>query len=90
MTHHMVARLRSNARCFGLHKLGGRTTIEPDFCAETAEWFNEAADEIERLRKQRDEARREVCRSYANPGGSVFLQAERRGWDCYKGGPDDQ
>lgn len=50
----MVARLRSNARCFGLVPLGSRTTIEPDFCAETAEWFNEAADEIERLRKERE------------------------------------
>jgi hypothetical protein len=43
--------------------------------------------EIERLRKERDAARREVCRIYPNPGVSVFLLAERRGWDCYKENP---
>ena len=52
MQSDIVARLRSNARFFGLVKLGSRATIEPEFCAETAEWFNEAADEIERLRAE--------------------------------------
>lgn len=60
--------------------------------------FAEAADEIERLRRdyssicsvmrrmmeERDEARREVCRIDADTYGSVGLVAERRGWDCYK------
>ena len=52
MSDDIVARLRSNARFFGLVKLGSRATIEPEFCAETAEWFNDAADEIERLRAE--------------------------------------
>ena len=52
--------------------------------------INAAADVIERLRKERDAARREVCRIYANPGVSVFLLAERRGWDCFKGVRDDR
>ena len=42
----------------------------------------EAANEIERLRKERDEARREVCNM------SIHLPrdyAEERGWDCFKG-----
>ena len=50
----------------------------------------EAADEIERLRKERDEARREVCQlmrsdDYNEPfDGTVFEYAAHRGWDCFK------
>lgn len=36
------------------------------------------------LRRERDEARREVCSIVANPYVSVFTYAERRGWDCFK------
>jgi hypothetical protein len=52
MSADIVARLRANARFFNLVKLGSRATIEPEFCKETAEWFTEAADEIERLRNE--------------------------------------
>ena len=47
-----------------------------------------AADEIERLRKERDEARREVCGM--NESGLRMndsdkqREAKRRGWDCFK------
>ena len=47
-----------------------------------------AADEIERLRKERDEARREVCNM--NESGlrmddsDKHREAKRRGWDCFK------
>lgn len=51
--------------------------LEPHTC-------NEAADEIERLRKERDEARREVCESDTDTHGGALLEAERRGWDCFK------
>ena len=50
----------------------------------------EAADEIERLRAERDEARREVCQlmradDYNEPfDGTVFECATHRGWDCFK------
>jgi hypothetical protein len=41
----------------------------------------EAADEIERLRAERDEARRLVCaQSYDDPRGV----ARQLGWDCFK------
>jgi hypothetical protein len=50
MSADIVARLRANARFFNLVKLGSRATIEPEFCKETAEWFTEAADEIDRQR----------------------------------------
>ena len=47
-----------------------------------------AADEIERLRRERDEARREMCGM--NESGLRMndsdkqREAKRRGWDCFK------
>jgi len=45
----------------------------------------EAADEIERLRKERDKLRREICDwvslSYKQAPEEV---ARRYGWDCFK------
>jgi C4-dicarboxylate-specific signal transduction histidine kinase len=43
-----------------------------------------AAEEIERLRAERDEARREVCQKHDH--GYFFHEdyAEIRGWDCFK------
>ena len=55
-------------------------------CSDTD--VDEAADEIERLRKERDEARREVCGM--NESGLRMnesdkqREAKRRGWDCFK------
>lgn len=43
----------------------------------------EAADEIERLRKERDEARREVCQHEADGSDCEREYAERRGWLCF-------
>ena len=70
--------------------------IVPNVCTK-------AADEIEQLRKERDEARREVCSlfecsiAYATKTGAMpFLVAEpesllnyaqARGWDCFKEAP---
>jgi hypothetical protein len=42
-----------------------------------------AADEIERLRKERDEARREAC-GHGETIGGAMLEAELRGWDCFE------
>ena len=53
----------------------------------------EAADEIESLRAERDEARRIACEKeetlgiddYGVPrGGSARDHAKQRGWDCFK------
>ena len=46
-------------------------------------------NEIQRLRKERDEARREVCRDEAyrpspSPPCTANQVADRRGWDCFK------
>ena len=46
--------------------------------------IHEAAMEIERLRKDRDELRREICEEQGYTIGAAHLEAERRGWDCYK------
>ena len=51
-----------------------------------------AADEIERLRAERDEARREVCQfrstSYPHDMKEVHEIADSRGWDCFKENTD--
>ena len=59
--------------------------IVPNVCTE-------AADAIERLRNERDEARREICRDEADlismelGGAAIFAAsiAKRRGWNCFK------
>ena len=52
-----------------------------------------AADEIERLRKERDEARREVCAFVSGryskdvvtlDRSAALEEAKQRGWDCFK------
>lgn len=55
------------------------------------EIHNEAADEIEKLRAERDEARREVC--HLRPSVCLGAQtanayADQRGWYCFNGGSD--
>ncbi len=53
----------------------------------------DSVDEIERLRAERDDARREICiHSTKEPyrqmcGNGILLpqdEANRRGWDCFK------
>jgi TPP-dependent pyruvate/acetoin dehydrogenase alpha subunit len=45
-------------------------------------------ERIAELRKERDEARREVCQfratSYPHDMKEVYEIADSRGWDCYK------
>lgn len=58
------------------------------------EGLQAAADEIERLREERDYARRWVCQLLANPSKSEGLAfpglgrprdfAAEQGWDCFK------
>jgi hypothetical protein len=46
----------------------------------------EAADEIERLREERDEARQRYCIAVSEHGESAEAQqiAKDEGWDCFK------
>jgi hypothetical protein len=53
--------------------------------------IHDAADEIERLRAERDEARREVCQMKGTVRWNHYFPhfdpkgyAENRGWDCHK------
>ena len=43
-------------------------------------------ERIAELRKERDEARREICENVAAISASVNAKqwAQERGWDCYK------
>jgi hypothetical protein len=45
-------------------------------------------DAIRLLVKERDEARREAC-GHGETIGGAMLEAELRGWDCYKDRADD-
>ena len=47
---------------------------------------DEIAEVIERLIKERDEARREIC--HDTNGISPTMVAEARGWDCFKENTD--
>lgn len=46
--------------------------------------FDEAADEIERLRKERDEARRKICEIESRGTCDSQRYARLMGWDCFK------
>jgi hypothetical protein len=54
----------------------------------TEDVFNQVVDYIKELRKERDEARREVCQfrstSYPHDMKEVYEIADSRGWDCFK------
>ena len=55
-------------------------------------WLNGAfsfADEIERLRAERDEARRMVCGLDADLMEDQRDYARHRGWDCFKEDTDE-
>jgi cell division protein FtsB len=64
---------------------------------EVSRMARELADkdrEIERLRAERDEARREVCELRCNPPerfvGLPHELAQVNGWDCYKENTDEK
>ena len=63
--------------------MDGRPYNDSDFTN-----IDEAIVEIERLRKERDEARREICQfrstSYPHDMKEVHEIADSREWDCYK------
>ena len=47
--------------------------------------ITEAAEEIKRLRAERDEARRQICEMLHEEGNGRTPEewAERKGWDCF-------
>ena len=87
----IVARLRLTPVLIRRDSLG-QSVIDYEACKkyvneEGVKLMREAADEIERLRKERDEERREVCilRPFAyHNDGIAKDHAAYRGWDCFK------
>jgi hypothetical protein len=58
-----------------------RTDLPPDVLRDICE----AYETIQRLTKERDEARREVCNLlWQKWSGTETQVAEQRGWDCFK------
>ena len=72
-TEDIVARLRAWA--IGADEQGVQ---------EVSDGLKFAADEIERLREQRDHARRLVCWHTKKIFHTLQRTAELRGWDCYE------
>jgi hypothetical protein len=68
-----IERLQRNVGC-------ARNQGTTQFCHEALD----AQREIERLRAERDEARREVCDMEGETAGGALLEARKRGWDCFK------
>lgn len=63
-----------------------RLMLKPPLHTLTSYELVEAANEITRLRKERDEARREVCQweHHWDKTSSEQYYADKRGWDCFK------
>ena len=64
-------------------------TKRTDLPADVLRDIGEAYAEITRLQRERDEARREVCRDEAfrpspSPPCTANQVADRRGWDCFR------
>ena len=69
-------------------------TKRTDLPADVLRDIGEAYAEITRLQRERDEARREVCRDEAyrpspSPPCTANQVANRRGWDCFKENNND-
>ena len=69
-------------------------TKRTDLPADVLRDIGEAYAEIMRLQRERDEARREVCRDEAyrpspSPPCTANQVANRRGWDCFKENTND-
>jgi hypothetical protein len=61
-----------------------RTDLPPDVLRDICE----AYETIQRLTKERDEARLEVCEWVEMDGATTAKEeAELRGWDCFKNAP---
>lgn len=69
-----------------LRVLLGKCNIAPAMGVWSRD-LRDAADEIERLRAERDEARREACLFKSRRKNGVMSPMEiarLRGWDCFK------
>jgi len=69
--------------------LSGTTPNATQLIEELRSALEENMKELERLRAERDEARRELCRIESSASGDPNMTsravAADLGWDCYKG-----
>lgn len=86
MSDDIVTRLRGHISITSRIHYAKDGYPEPVYVHGPSPICQEAADEIERLRKERDEARRLVCYDdwLYKPGMSAREIAAERGWDCFK------
>jgi len=85
MSDDIVARLRLRPTILRKNRFGDMETDRAatalfDDCHAI---MREAADEIERLRRERDEARRMYLASACSED-EIIHEMNRRGWDCFK------
>ena len=83
MTDDIVDTLRRNALYVPTSRIN--SFGKPQMGFELTSFNLIAADEIERLRKERDDARREVCELKLV---NAYDYATDRGWDCFKEATD--
>jgi hypothetical protein len=73
--------------------LSGATPNATQLIEELRWALEENRKEVERLRAERDEARREVCSmnetGFRMNESDKKREAKRRGWDCFKENTDD-
>ena len=83
MTDDIVDTLRRNPLYIPTNRINSFGRPEMGF--ELTSFNLISADEIERLRKERDEARREVCVWQGLDTATKSNEVARvRGWDCFK------
>ena len=97
----LLERLRIESDRFARVPKYDKFWLAPEVHARLADLWREAADEIashqlfgdpeqlHTLKRERDEARREVCEITMPCAGSQKGYAKGRGWDCYKEGKTD-
>lgn len=86
----IVARLRGHIAITSRIHYAKDGFPEPVFVHGPSPICQEAADEIERLRAERDEARRMVCGLDADIMEDQHEYAKHRGWDCFKEASDER
>ena len=91
MKDDIVARLRGHIAITTRIHYAKDGFPEPVYVHGPSPICQEAADEIERLRKERDEARRLWCIEIGELySSSPLALSKEQGWDCFKEDSDDR
>ena len=86
----IVTGLRTDAALFGKMPPHAKVNMNPEFMREMSHLWIAAANEIERFRAERDEARRMYCVMRDGEDGLNCREwADRKNWDCFKENTND-